>query len=85
MSTDVTFDSDALQAIGDVRNDTNESQYVVCGHVSGHLNQIRLVTAGTDVSELGSKMQSSENLYCLARYKTVIDMSTTIKFVYFVW
>ncbi|XP_059148978.1 uncharacterized protein LOC131936091 isoform X2 [Physella acuta] len=87
MSTDVGFEDESAftAAILDVRNDSNDTNYVICGHIEGNPNKIGVLYVGTDVNEIGSKMDSSEAMYGLARYETKFDLSTTVKFVYIHW
>ena len=87
MSTEVIIEDEPTFAAGirDVRDDSCETTYIICGHVEGNPNKIQLLHSGSDNSEIGSKMDSSEIMYGLARFEIKFDMSTTIKFVYIRW
>ena len=87
MSTEVSFEDEATvkAAFADVRNDAVDITYAICEHVDGRPDRLRLLCTGTDTSELGSKMDSADPLYILARYDTQFDLSVTTKFVYIMW
>uniref|UniRef100_A0A0B6YA28 Coactosin-like protein n=1 Tax=Arion vulgaris TaxID=1028688 RepID=A0A0B6YA28_9EUPU len=87
MSTEVSFDDESsfTAAISDVRSDASDISYVICGHFDGNPNLIGVLYTGSDISEIGSKMDPTEAMYGLVRYETKFDMSTTIKFVYIHW
>lgn len=87
MSTEAVFEDESAftAAISDVRNDSSDINYVICGHVGGSPNLIGVLSTGSNISEIGSRMDPSEAMYGLARYETKFDLSTTVKFVYIHW
>lgn len=87
MSTQVTFEDEAefIAAIADVRSDTSNISYAICGHVDQNPNLVRLFFTGTDNSEIPGRIDPTQALYGLARYELKVDMSTTVKFVYIHW
>ncbi|XP_005097636.1 uncharacterized protein LOC101858936 [Aplysia californica] len=87
MSIEVIIEDEQsfAEAIRDVRNDGDDTTYVICGHDDGNPNRIKVLYTGSDTSEIGSRMDSAEMMYGLARYETKFDMSTTVKFVYIRW
>ena len=87
MSTEASFEDEAAftSAIQSVRNDESDLKYVICGHVEGKPNLIRVLYSGSELSEISSKMDVAEMMYGLARFEVKFDMSTTVKFVYIRW
>ncbi|BFZ05739.1 hypothetical protein BsWGS_08778 [Bradybaena similaris] len=87
MSTEAIFEDESAftAALSDVRNDSSDINYIICGHVGGSPNLIGVLSTGSNISEIGSRMDPTEAMYGLARYETKFDLSTTVKFVYIHW
>ncbi|CAG5119640.1 unnamed protein product [Candidula unifasciata] len=87
MSTEVVFEdeSEFIATVSDIRNDNSEIAYVVCGHIDGNPNLIKILFTGKDTSEISSKMDPNEAMYVLARYEVKFDQLVNGKFIYIHW
>ncbi|BFZ20309.1 hypothetical protein BsWGS_23348 [Bradybaena similaris] len=87
MSTEVVIEDEAAfnTAISDVRNDESDIRYMICGHIDGNPNIIKVLFTGNDTSEISTKMDPDEAMYVLARYEVRFEVLVNVKFIYIHW
>jgi hypothetical protein len=81
----IDITSDVTCAIGDVRNDDNDTRWMLAEYESSK-GPVTITGKGSgDISELKDMLDDAKVMYGLYRVTDTVDDITTVKFVYIGW
>lgn len=85
MSTEIRIEDegDFKSAVGDVRDDTSDTNWVLCSHVDNNPNVVCVsARGGGGVEEFVSYLDDTQVQYGYLRFVEQFEMSSTVKFVF---